>query len=73
MRTMLFLLTLISASAAHALPRADLGAFDEPMKFAGAGTGGNCSKCSWISAIGVIAEATPEDFANFLGVAPVKS
>ena len=57
---------LLCANTADALPRADLGAFDEPMTFAIARNGGNCSRCNWISAIGVITEKTPEDFRSII-------
>lgn len=44
----------------------NLGAFDTPMTFALAGSGGNCNGCEWISAIGVIEEDTPAKFQKFI-------
>jgi len=66
MRLLVFLFMLLCANTADALPRVNLGAFDEPMTFAIARTGGNCSRCTWISAIGVITEKTPEEFRSFV-------
>jgi hypothetical protein len=66
MRHLVFLFVLLCANTADALPRVNLGAFDEPMTFAIASSGGNCSRCTWISAIGVITEKTPEDFRSII-------
>ena len=66
MRLLVFLFMLLCANTADALSRADLGAFTEPMTFAIARNGGNCSRCTWISAIGVITEKTPEEFRSFV-------
>ncbi len=38
----------------------------EKMKFWHAGTGGNCSVCSWTAAEGVITEETPADFLKYI-------
>lgn len=38
----------------------------ETMRFSSAGSGGNCSFCSWVAADGEITERTPADFEQFV-------
>lgn len=44
----------------------DYGDLNKPMKFETGATGGNCSSCVWISAIGVIDEDTPKNFEKYM-------
>jgi hypothetical protein len=44
-----------------------LGTLDAPMSFVAAGTGGNCSECSWIAAIGTITADTPAALERLWG------
>ena len=64
------LLSLVVAGLLTAVPghAADIAsdAFDKPMVFVVAASGGNCGDCEWIAAIGIIEADTPAKFEAFL-------
>src|SRR5262245_18829235 len=62
-------LMLVALSSAG-IAAAQLGTFDTPMTFEVVGNGGNCTGCSWIAAVGVIDETTPQRLESFLATLP---